>query len=1756
MSDNSDQDNLNQSYHQDPLQTIATLKRRRGHIKAALTRVTSFIDRFTHSPDAVSEAASRLSALPSLLQQFEIVQTKIEEIDIENDEQHSLDRDDFETKYHSTAGRLTRLIKSTLQPEISYACDTNATHREQTPLSQGSSGAMSIRSHLPRLPLEQFDGDYNKWQRFFNCFKSRIHNEPSLTHIDKFHFLRSCLTGPPLDLINSLEVNELCYDNAMSVLKQRYDRKRLITESHIRSLLELPKLTNSTACDLRNFLLNFSTHLEALRALSRPVKHWDDLLVGIVRAKLDTKTLEQWELSITVNTEVSIKHLTEFLESRAGSLESFESQTSTYTGTKPLKQKKSYNSTSLIATQASQEKCPACAEPHKVYRCERFKSMSIQDRYDTIKKHKLCFNCFSPEHTVYECKASLCRHCHRKHNSMLHGLPYQKKSVSDLSQPSKPTASTDNNISSPSDNEIQSTVALQMATTTLHEYSVSSQVLLSTAIVYLQDNKGNLHQCRAVLDCGSHINILSQRIAALLELPSQRSTLQISGVNGVSTKPSKCCQVLIKSRHSQFSSIINCQVLPVVTMPLPALNLDTSSWSIPTSVQQSLADPQFHSTSNIDLLLGNEIFFEVLLSEKIALQGGSPWLCKTLLGWIVAGRTKSQPLKVNKEPKPHISCLLSVTGWMSPHQSPTRTNENEACEKMFKDTHKRGADGKFIVHLPFTQDPAVLGDSHNMAVQRFLSVEKRLMKDPILRSNYVDFMSEYHLLGHMSKVDNPGTHTEGYYYLPHHAVVKESSTTTKVRVVFDGSAKSTTGKSLNDILAPGPTTQPELFDILLRLRSHIVVITADVAKMFRQVWVQPQDCNYQRIVWRASPEHELQHYQLNTVTYGTASASFLSTRVLQEIASSVASKSSTAAQSIKSDFYMDDYISGSDSIEEALTLFRDVSQALKTGGMMLRKWCSNNAAVRQYISEVSDEPHFSLDLGNQDTIRSLGLVWCPEKDQLTYSISQREHVDTRTKRSLLSSLNSIFDPLGFLGPVLIRGKVFLQELWQIKVNWDDQLPLSIQKRWETFTKDLENLDQLFIPRSVKYNPHGEIQLHGFCDASQIAYGGCVYFRQQVNDELWHVQLVCAKSRVAPTKTQTIPRLELCGAHLLAELISRVAKSMGLSLHNTYCWTDSTVALTWIQGESSQWKTYVANRVTQINETVKQQNWSHVSTSLNPADPLSRGVSATELLNLSLWWSGPEFLQKRLINNRCKEEFQPPDDNTLERRQLKFTLTTTINQFSLSNLISNWSKLLRISAIWLRFISWLRWRQNSQNVKPILGPIRVAELQVVKWRWIQFVQNQEFAAEIKILSSGGLITKGPLKCLSPFMKDGVLYVGGRLQHSDEPFGRKHPAVLPSNNNITNMIFQALHLRLLHIGPQGLLANMRSEFWPLRGRDNARKIVHLCQKCFRARPIPLQQPMGQLPKQRVTPSKPFSITGVDFAGPIQVRTGLRKIVLVKAYIAVFVCMATKAVHLELVSSLTSEAFLAALRRFTSRRGLPSQIWSDNGTNFVGARKELRCYLASTPNTKSVAEILVDDGIQWVFIPPNAPHFGGLWESAVKSCKHHLYRAMNSAHFNFEELTTLLTQVEACLNSRPLTALSSDPGDHQPLTPGHFLVGAPLLALPDNDVTEIPSNRLKRWKLVQKAFQLFWKRWREEYLSSLQGKSKWIQSPSQIEIGTLAVLKEDNSPPLSWRLVRVIATHPGQDGVVRVVTLRTPSGTEIIRPVVKICPLPASI
>ena len=304
------------------------------------------------------------------------------------------------------------------------------------------------------------------------------------------------------------------------------------------------------------------------------------------------------------------------------------------------------------------------------------------------------------------------------------------------------------------------------------------------------------------------------------------------------------------------------------------------------------------------------------------------------------------------------------------------------------------------------------------------------------------------------------------------------------------------------------------------------------------------------------------------------------------------------------------------------------------------------------------------------------------------------------------------------------------------------------------------------------------------------------------------------------------------------------------------------------------------------------------------------------------------------------------------------------------------------------------------------------------------------------------------------------------------------------------------------------------------------------------------MGQLPIERLTPGPVFDKTGIDFAGPVQTKYAhSRKPVIVKSYVCLFVSLSVKAVHLEPVSDLTSDAFIAALRRFTARRGKPSLILSDHGTNFVGANKELQQMydvLKEQTTRGEISDFCTTQNIQWKFIPERSPHFGGLWEAAVKSMKFHFKRVIGDIKLNFEELTTVLAQIESCLNSRPLTPLSVPDDDGiGALTPGHFLIGQPLESIPDSAFSYRPVSLLKRWHLCQSIVRHFWKRWSTEYITSLRRSNKWLRSSRNIQVGDIAILQEDNLVPTKWPLARVLEVYPGKDGLVRVVTVKTSTG-----------------
>lgn len=371
--------------------------------------------------------------------------------------------------------------------------------------------------------------------------------------------------------------------------------------------------------------------------------------------------------------------------------------------------------------------------------------------------------------------------------------------------------------------------------------------------------------------------------------------------------------------------------------------------------------------------------------------------------------------------------------------------------------------------------------------------------------------------------------------------------------------------------------------------------------------------------------------------------------------------------------------------------------------------------------------------------------------------------------------------------------------------------------------------------------------------------------------------------------------------------------------------------------------------------------------------------------------------------------------------------------------------------------------------------------------------------------------------------------------------KHPIILPSNHHFTQLIVNKYHRLTLHGGTQIISGLMREKYWIINARSTIRNIISKCITCRRHQATIRPQLMGQLPTSRTSASKAFQHTGVDYAGPfdIKLQTG-RSRKCVKGYICLFICMTTKAIHLELASDLTSNCFLAAFKRFLSRRGSCTTMSSDNGTNFVGAARILKEDFIKTQIEPELAQLLANDNIQWKFIPPGAPNFGGLWEAGIKSTKYHLKRVMGNSVLTFEEFYTALTQIEGV------------PSDLEALTPGHFLTGGAIIAFPSPNLLDQKLHRLNRWQRIDQLAQSFWRRWSLEYIPRLQQRPKWMTPYPNLKIGEMVLIKNENFPPTKWLLGRITATHPGQDGLVRVVTVRTKNG-EKLKTVSKLCILP---
>ncbi|XP_061729961.1 uncharacterized protein LOC133534733 [Cydia pomonella] len=928
--------------------------------------------------------------------------------------------------------------------------------------------------------------------------------------------------------------------------------------------------------------------------------------------------------------------------------------------------------------------------------------------------------------------------------------------------------------------------------------------------------------------------------------------------------------------------------------------------------------------------------------------------------------------------------------------------------------------------------------------------------------------------------------------------------------------------------------------------------------MFRQTWVHADDRKYQLIFWRASPDEPLLIYELTTNTYGLKSSPFVAIRCLHQLANDEENRYPRASALLRNNSYVDDLNGGADTLEEAMSLRNELVSLMNTAGYGLRKWASNDVRLLDGLPvDHLETPHsFDPDMDGSSFIKVLGIQWDPKYDVFTYRLSLPDP-GVITRRSILSLSARLYDPLGWVCPVVFRIKLLLQTLLGTfdnsrKVEWDAPVPEEVKQKWQEILSDLPNLRRVSIPRCLKFDNNATYSIHGFSDGSSLGFSAAVYLRSVNTDGTVLVRLLMAKSRLAPLRTKhTIPKKELNGAVLLATLINHLTSSLerDIRLSEVIAWCDSTIVLAWLKTPPHKLQVYEGNRVSQIITSKSAIIWRHVPSELNCADVASRGSTAKELLQHPLWWE-PCWLRDTPDHwpGQCSDF--PADMLPGIRTTSVNVCTLSVSDFDLMDRFSSFEKLIHVTAYLLRFIRHCKNKDNKcGNIH-----ISVSERRDATTCLIRLVQDRHYKSETALLRENKQINN-TLRRLNLFLdKNNLIRVGGRIDASGLPYNARHPILLPGKNRFTELLVTHYHKVYCHIGANSLESILSWTYWIVAARRVTRSVTFKCIACYKARPRSVQPFMADLPPDRVKCTRAFLGTATDFGGPFYIKSSsLRNAKIEKCFLCIFVCLSTKAVHLEVVSQLSVEAFVAALTRFVSRRGLPNLLRSDCGTNYTGTNKYLKeLYSFLRQKQPEIDRECVKREIKWLFNAPSSPNHGGLFEAAIKSAKTHCRRVLGEARLTFEQLATFFSRVEAVMNSRPLCPLSSDPADLSVLTPGSFLIGEPLVALPEYPYTEVKESRLSQFQRIQKMTQHFWIRFKNEYLHTLQQRYKWTSHTEPPKLNDLVLIKEDNLVALNWRRGRIVRLLPAKDGIVRVVEVKTQNGV-LLRPVSKLCRLP---
>ena len=1660
-------------------------------------------------------------------------------------------------------------------------------------------------SKLPKLEMKVFRGDPLDFQQWIMSFEKLIEDATD-DPVRRLQYLNQFTEGDANTLVcgHMFGSSPQDYACAKAELKQEFGNPYILARAYISKIEQWPTIKANDG-EAMNSLVTF---LKKCRGSLPSLRHLQqlntDLYMQRIIVKLPYAVQASWRKFVCQheerNEDINFEKLVLFIDKQAkqarhpvysvdalADIEPKLAVTAENKGRHRVKQV-TLKSTSLatdvvektpaIAIQSlSSVKanlyCSMCSKTnHELDTCRRFLSKSLDDRRDIVRTKKLCFGCLKPtsrDHNSRSCQQRYtCKTCNKQHPTSLHGS-YPVRRLAESSS------------SAANETEIKT---LATAATTVSDETISMSIVMVRLMH--ASSQGKFQIVYAALDSLSSACFIDEEVWTKLAISGIKTDITVKTLTDEKRVPSfivegLCVAPIDGGASITLPRVYTQQQLPIHQNEIPS-HAAICKWPHLSKLLSEIPDRD--KSVPIGLIIGANCAKALEPHSVVRSVDGGPYAVKTALGWCISGPVNHK--SVESTSQCHITChRVSVTEDAQLKDMITRMYNDEfnelpqgrRCNKcsqvdvtetktfispsglaMSNEDHRflklmqqntKLLDGHYECPLPFRSSTVVMPNNRNQAASRANSIKKRIQRDKKFADDYINFMNDILEKGYAKKVQKVlnSEVDQTVWYLPHHGVYHPRKPN-KIRVVFDCSCQFG-GKSLNKELMQGPNMTNSLIGVLIRFRQQPIAIMADIESMFYQVRVPDHHQNYLRFVWwpEGDINAELEDYQMQVHLFGGISSPSCANFALRKTADdNEAEYGHRAAEVLRNRFYVDDMLVSEETPDIAIETVKAVRVMCAAGGFRLTKFVSNNRKVLESIpAEDRAKDVKSMDFANEPfpVERALGVHWCVENDKLGFRIMIKD--EPLTRRGILSTVSSIYDPLGLASPFLLSGRRLLQRLCANGISWDDPLPDEEALLWEKWKSNLPLLEHVQVERCFKPAGFGEIQsatLHHFSDASYDGYGQCSYLRLESETGKIACSLVAGKSRVVPLKPITVPRLELTAATISAKMSCMLRSELNFEQLNEIYWTDSQIVLNYIRNDVRRFHVFVANRIQLIRESTDIQSWRYVDTTNNPADDASRGLDCSRINTKHRWFTGPEFLWRPEGEWPSYLHHEMNLENDPEAKKPKIVFTTFVNQSQdivmlLEDRTSNWQRLKKLVAIWLTFKDFIKSKRTLTKVPLDVEVLRRAENEIIK-----SVQKRAFAPELDRLisrsDSDHLSNRmwkhsvkrcSPLHRLDPFVDNqGILRVGGRLRKSELNDEVKFPVILPKSYHVTSLIARWCHEQVQHSGRGFTLNELRTRgYWIIQGNAFVRSLIYKCVQCRLLRGKVGEQKMADLPEDRCTSAPPFTYCAVDIFGPFTIREGRKDL---KRYGCLFTCLACRAIHIETTNSLETDSFINALRRFIARRGEIRELRSDQGTNFVGAEIELNKALQEM-NHKEISKCLKQNGadykhIVWKKNPPYASHMGGVWERPIRTVRN-ILSAMLKNHgsiLNDESFRTLLTEIEAIVNSRPLTAeVLSDSNSPLPLSPINLLtMKSKVIMPPPGCFQQADVYSRRHWRRVQHLANEFWSRWRKEYLMSLQARTKNCKKSRNFQLGDIVLLKDSESFRNDWPMGRIVDVH----------------------------------